>query len=169
MKWRRWVEPSSASRGNPSNRASGLSPATDPRTGRTRVVEAAARTHGWIRLLRLPPRPGRSFAAVVHNTEAGITALNCRDYQYLGLLDADLEFEAGYFETLLHRFETNPRLGLAGGVVITSAALAIAFHAIFTTSPGPVQLFRRECFESLGGLVAIPRGDGMRLLAPWPG
>ena len=131
--------------------------------GTNELVEAAARVHSWIRLLRLPPRPGRSFAAVVHNTEAGIQALTTRDYRYLGLLDADLDFQADYFETLIRRFEANSRLGLAGGVVIDTGRPRNRFPRNRIDVPGAVQLFRRECFERLGGLVAIPEGgwDGL--------
>lgn len=126
--------------------------------GTNEAVEAASRSHGWIRLLSLPRRPGRSFAAVVHNTEAGVNALSCRDYQYLGLLDADLDFQVDYFETLISRFETNPRLGLAGGVVIDPGRPRNRFPRNRIDIPGAVQLFRRDCFERLGGLVAIPEG-----------
>jgi poly-beta-1,6-N-acetyl-D-glucosamine synthase len=126
--------------------------------GTNEVVEAATRVHDWIRLLSLPSRPGRSFAAVVHNTEAGVNALKCHDYQYLGLLDADVAFKAEYFETLISRFEANPRLGLAGGVVIDRARPKNRFPRNRIDVPGAVQLFRRDCFERLGGLVAIPEG-----------
>ena len=126
--------------------------------GTNELVEAAAQVHGWIRLLLLPSRPERSFAAVVHNTEAGVGALHCRDYDYLGLLDADLDFAGNYFETLIRRFEADPTLGLAGGVVIDCGTPRNRFPRNRIDVPGAVQLFRRDCFERLGGLVAIPEG-----------
>jgi poly-beta-1,6-N-acetyl-D-glucosamine synthase len=126
--------------------------------GTNEIVEAAAKAAGQIRLLRLPSRPERSFAAVVHNTEAGVRALACRSYQYIGLLDADLDFQPDYFETLIRRFENNPKLGLAGGVVIDRGRPRDIFPRNRIDIPGAVQLFRRECFERLGGLVAIPEG-----------
>ena len=49
--------------------------------GTDAIVRAAAAEHPWIRLLALEPRPGRSFAAVVHNTERGIRHLDYRDYR----------------------------------------------------------------------------------------
>ena len=99
----------------------------------------------------------------MHNTEAGIQALTSRNYQYLGLLDADLDFQADYFETLIQRFEANSRLGLAGGVVIDVGRPRDRFPRNRIDVPGAVQLFRRDCFERLGGLVAIPEGgwDGL--------
>jgi hypothetical protein len=126
--------------------------------GTNELVEKAASTYGWIRLLSLPGRPERSFAAVVHNTELGVNSLKCRDYQYLGLLDADLDFQSDYFATLIGRFEANPRLGLAGGVVIDRGTPRDRLPRNRFDVPGAVQLFRRDCFERLEGLVAIPEG-----------
>jgi glycosyltransferase involved in cell wall biosynthesis len=126
--------------------------------GTNEAVEAASRIHGWIRLVDLAPRVGRSFAAVVRNTEIGIGALKSRDYDYIGLLDADLEFQDDYFETLIRRFDTNPRLGLAGGVVIDVGTPRDRFPRNRIDVPGAVQFFSRACFERLGGLVPIPEG-----------
>lgn len=126
--------------------------------GTNGIVGAAAREHPWIRLLALPPRVGRDFAAVVKNTERGVRTLEFRDYGFLGLLDSDVTFQTDYFEQLIRRFETNPRLGLAGGVVIDVGTPRDRFPRNRHDVPGAVQFFRRTCFESLGGLVAIPEG-----------
>ena len=127
------------------------------------IVRAAAAEHPWIRLLALEPRPGRSFAAVVHNTEKGIRHLACGDYAYLGLLDSDVTFQRDYFEQIIRRFEADPELGLAGGVVIDIGLPRDRFPLNRQDVPGAVQFFRRECFEKIGGLLPIPEGgwDGM--------
>jgi len=127
------------------------------------IVRHAAEAHPWIRLLALAPRPSRSFAAVVHNTEAGIRHLNSSEHHFLGLLDADVTFEADYFAQLLRRFEEKPSLGLAGGVVIDIGLPRDHFPRNRVDVPGAVQFFRRECFERIGGLIPIPEGgwDGM--------
>lgn len=126
--------------------------------GTNELVAAARKAHGWIRLLALPSRTGRSFAAVVQNTEAGVRFLDARDYQYIGLLDADVDFQADYFERLLGHFEADPRLGLAGGVVIDPGKPRHLLPRNRRDVPGAVQMFRRECFERLGRLIAIPEG-----------
>jgi poly-beta-1,6-N-acetyl-D-glucosamine synthase len=127
------------------------------------IVRRAAEENPWIRLLALTPRPGRSFAAVVYNTETGIRNLEFRDYAYLGLLDSDVEFQADYFELIMRRFEAEPALGLAGGVVIDVGLPKDRFPRNRIDVPGAVQFFRRECFERIGGLIPIPEGgwDGM--------
>lgn len=131
--------------------------------GTEAIIRAAAAVHPWIRLLALAPRPGRSFAAVVHNTETGIRHLECADYDFIGLLDSDVEFQTDYFEELMRRFAAEPALGLAGGVVIDVGLPKDRFPRNRQDVPGAVQFFRRECFERIGGLIPIPEGgwDGM--------
>jgi len=131
--------------------------------GTDEIVRLASAKHPWIRLLPLAPRLTRSFAAVVHNTEAGIRYLNFEDYHYLGLLDADVTFQADYFEQLMRHFEAEPTLGLAGGVVIDVGRPRDCFPSNRRDVPGAAQFFRRECYELIGGLIPIPEGgwDGM--------
>lgn len=132
---------------------------SDGSTDRTNeIVAAAAVEHPWIRLLALPPRHGRDFAAVVKNTEHGISSLQFREYGYVGLLDSDVTFQPDYFAQIIRRFEENPRLGLAGGVVIDVGTPRERLPRNRHDIPGAVQFFRRECFESLGRLIAIPEG-----------
>jgi poly-beta-1,6-N-acetyl-D-glucosamine synthase len=132
---------------------------SDGSTDRTdEIVQAAAAVHPWIRLFSLPPRAERNFAAVVHATEAGIRALTVKEYAYIGLLDSDVRFQPDYFAKVIEFFASTPRLGLAGGVVIDVGLPKDRFPRNRYDVPGAVQFFRRECFEKLGGLVAIPEG-----------
>jgi len=121
-------------------------------------VEAAARAYPWIRLVQLPIRANRSFSAVVQATETGVKMLTSARYAYIGLLDADLRFAPDYFERLIERFEQKPRLGLAGGMVVDVGTSKQQLPRNVDDVPGAVQFFRRTCFDSLGGLVAIPEG-----------
>jgi biofilm PGA synthesis N-glycosyltransferase PgaC len=138
---------------------------SDGSTDRTdQIVQAHAAEAGFLRLLRLENRPARNFASVVFALEAGIAALKTEDYGFIGLLDGDVKFGPDYYEQILSRFQNDPRLGLAGGLVIdccqgrrrrqTQSLKDVA---------GAVQLFRRECYGSLGGLVPLPEGgwDGI--------
>src|ERR1035437_9046662 len=132
---------------------------SDGSTDRTdEIVRAATVVEPWIRLLPLPPRAQRSFAAVVHATEAGVRALAVRGYEYIGLLDSDVRFQPDYFKRVIDCFERSPRLGLAGGVVIDVGLPKDRLPRNRQDVPGAVQFFRRACFEGLGGLLAIPEG-----------
>lgn len=132
---------------------------SDASTDRTEeIVRLAAAQNPWIRLVCLRSHQRRSFASVVHATEAGVKALTVDNYHYIGLLDADIRLEPTYFERVIERFESSPRLGLAGGMVLDVGESKNGPPRNCLDVPGAAQFFRRECFEQLGGLLAIPDG-----------
>lgn len=123
------------------------------------IISRYARQYSFIRLLQLTHRPTRSFSSVVFATEAGIRAVSTADFEFIGLLDGDLRFDADYFEKLIARFDADPQLGLAGGIavdVVNNRRIWQRQH--LKDVAGAVQFFERSCFESLGGLIAIPEG-----------
>ena len=123
------------------------------------IVQRYAATHKFINFIRVQGNQERSFASVVHVTEAGVKALKSKNYDYLGLLDADVRFGPDYYEALLKHFTMDPNLGLAGGLVLDVVSGGIGKgRQNMNDVAGATQFFRRECFESLGGLVAIPEG-----------
>jgi len=122
------------------------------------IVQKACSENPWIKCVNLQPREKPSFAAVVQNTELGISQIATADYEFLGLLDSDVEFQKDYFEILIDEFRNNKRLGLAGGVAIDIGKPKNVLPRNRQDVPGALQFFRRDCFESLGGLIAIPEG-----------
>ena len=127
------------------------------------IVRSYAANHPFIKLLRLEQRPKRSFASVVFALEAGIGVLQCKDYQFIGLLDSDIKFGPDYYEQIIARFKADSKLGLAGGLVVdcVNGVRASSLHSkgqSLRDVAGAVQFFSRECFEKLGGLLAVPEG-----------
>jgi poly-beta-1,6-N-acetyl-D-glucosamine synthase len=133
---------------------------SDESTDRTdEIINEYAAKHPFIRLHRLTRRPERNFASVVFAVESGIKTLRTTDYGYIGLLDADVRFAPTYYEEILSRFVADAKLGLAGGLVVDCiAGVRYPSHQSLKDVAGAVQFFSRKCFESLGGLVAIPEG-----------
>jgi poly-beta-1,6-N-acetyl-D-glucosamine synthase len=133
---------------------------SDGSTDRTdEIIGSYAARFPFINFVRLANRPKRNFASMVFTVREGLAALKSKDYEFLGMLDADIRFNHNYYEEILRRFTADPHLGLAGGVVIdchperrrsgTFAPEEVA---------GGVQFFRRECFEIVGGPLPIPEG-----------
>lgn len=123
------------------------------------IVKRYAQNLPWLRLIQLTNRPARNFASVVFATETGIQSLRTKDYAFLGLLDADVCLPADYYAQILARFAADPRLGLAGGLVIDIVdGRRIRSRQYMQDVAGAVQFFRRNCFEALGGLTALPEG-----------
>jgi poly-beta-1,6-N-acetyl-D-glucosamine synthase len=129
-----------------------------------KIVNRYAADNSWIELVRMPERPERSFSGKVLAFNAGLQRVKDLPYDLVGSLDADLSFSEDYFEYLLAKFEANSRLGV-GGTPFTegNATYDYRFTSIEHVS-GACQLFRRECFEAIGGYTPI-KGGGIDLVA----
>jgi hypothetical protein len=127
-------------------------------------VEQYAARHQWIELVRMPDRGERHFASKVLAFKAGFARVSGTDYDVIGNLDADVTFDEDYFHFLLNKFAENPRLGVAGTPFREgSKPYDYRFVSVEHVS-GACQLFRRECFEQIGGYVPIKSG-GIDLVA----
>ncbi len=139
---------------------------SDGSTDRTdEIVERFLPDRPWLELLRLPPRAERNFAAKVHAFDAGYARVRHLPFAVVGNIDADVSFPADFMAFLLGKFETMSELGVAGTHYVEGD-----FHS-FTDSyinvhhvNGQIQLFRRACFEEIGGYVPI-RGGGIDWVA----
>ena len=122
------------------------------------IVTRYVALHPWIELVRMPERTERHFAGKVGAFNAGLERVRHLNYDVIGNLDGDVSFDADYFDFVLKRFAENPRLGV-GGTPFTEGSFQYDYR--FTSIEhvsGQVQLFRRACFEGIGGYV--PRKVG---------
>jgi hypothetical protein len=108
----------------------------------------------------MPEHRDRTFAAKVHCFNAGLQTMADLPFDVVGSLDADISFGPDYFEFLLHRFSENPRLGVAGTPFVENGSHYDYRFTNIEHVSGACQLFRRECFEEIGGYVPI-RGGGI--------
>jgi glycosyltransferase involved in cell wall biosynthesis len=134
---------------------------SDGSTDRTdEIVREYAACHSFIRLHRITKPHARNFGAQVDAINTGVALLNGEEYGYIGNLDADITLEPTYFERLLQKFEGDADLGLAGGWICEDRRghFPPRKHNSVRSVPHAIQLFRRNCFESLGGYVPFPYG-----------
>ncbi len=134
---------------------------SDGSTDRTdEIVREYADRHEFISLLRLEDRHALSFASKVNALNSGFAQLTTVEYGFMGILDADVFVEPFYYRTLLDRFNRDPELGLAGGLVYdqhqgrSEARVGNSIRSV----AGAIQLFRRECHEVLGGFLPLEYG-----------
>ena len=138
---------------------------SDGSTDRTdEIVRAYARSRDFIELLRMPEHRGRNFAAKVECFDAGRALLAGIDYDIIGNLDADVSFGPDYFEYLLARFAENPRLGVAGTAFVENGGRYDYRYTNIEHVSGQCQLFRRKCFEDIGGYIPL-KGGGIDWVA----
>ena len=88
-------------------------------------------------------------------------------WDFIAKLDGDLSFEPDYFERCLGEMLGDRQIGIAGGTccVVRDGVL----EPEFAGEPGfhvrgPSKIYRRECFERIGGLVAATGWDTIDLV-----
>jgi glycosyltransferase involved in cell wall biosynthesis len=122
------------------------------------IVRRYCELHNWIQLVRAPERTERNFAGKVHAFNAGWAALQCLDFDVVGSLDADITFEPDFFQVLLDKLRSDPRLGVVGAPFVDeNNSYDFRFSNVEHVS-GACQLFRKSCFRDIGGYVPIPGG-----------
>jgi biofilm PGA synthesis N-glycosyltransferase PgaC len=139
----------------------------DGSTDRTaQIVEGYASRYQWIELSRSPERIDRSFAGKVHAFNAGLERARSLEFDVIGNLDADLSFDPEYLEFLIGKFAEDPRLGVAGTPFTEDDGYDTARDSFEGENhvAGGCQLFRRQCFEEVGGYIPN-RGGGIDWIA----
>ncbi len=126
--------------------------------GTDEIVQKYAAQCSWLELVRMPERQERHFAGKVHAFNEGYARVKHLPYDLIGSLDADISFDAEYFSFLLGKFAANPRLGLAGTPHTENNRMYDYRFASLEHVSGACQLFRRECFEAIGGYLPLKAG-----------
>ena len=127
----------------------------DGSTDRTaKIAENYAARFPWIELVRRPQRLDRSFAGKVHAFNAGLERVRSVPFDVVGNLDADLWFDPDYLEFLMEKFSEDPKLGVAGTPFLENGydSARDSFEGENHVAGG-CQLFRRKCFEDIGGYI----------------
>jgi poly-beta-1,6-N-acetyl-D-glucosamine synthase len=133
----------------------------DNSTDRTaEIVRSYLADNPFIQLIDNASRQSeRSFSSKSKAIAYAYESLRALDFDYFGNLDADIGLEPTYYESILSRMEANPSLGLAGGIRydLINGKFELRDNARNSVG-GPIQLFRRECYEMIGGYMALPYG-----------
>jgi len=114
----------------------------------------------WIELFRMPERRERTFAGKAHAFNAGYARLGALNYDVIGNLDADISFDPEYIANLLIKFAENTKLGVGGTAYREGSDTTYDYRfASVEDVPGACQLFRRKCFEEIGGYPPLKGGN----------
>ena len=122
------------------------------------IVRRYLADNKWIELVRMPECKERNFAGKVHAFSAGCTRVTDLEYDVIGNLDADVSFEKEHFRHLVSKFAEHPELGVAGAPFREGT---FQYDYKFTNIEnvwGGCQLFRRNCFEDIGGYKPVMGG-----------
>lgn len=134
---------------------------SDGSTDRTdEIVSKYAEKYEFIQLMRANTHSERNFGSKVDAFNFGYQRLKNIKYDYIGNLDADITFESDYFERIIGKFNSNSKLGVAGGWIheLHNGKYRERWGNRIKNVPGAIQLFRRKCFEEIGGYIPFEKG-----------
>jgi glycosyltransferase involved in cell wall biosynthesis len=126
--------------------------------GTDEIVREYTAKNPWIELVRTAERKERHFAGKVHAFNAGYELVKDLDFEIVGNLDADVSFEPDLFEFLIARMNENAQLGVAGAPFREGNFQYDYRYSNIENVWGGCQLFRRECYEGIGGYVPLKGG-----------
>jgi glycosyltransferase involved in cell wall biosynthesis len=134
----------------------------DGSTDRTpEILARETAQHPWIEVITRKDRGHRALGGgVVDAFNAGLARASELPWDFVVKLDADLSFEADYFERMLRRFAINPRLGMASGkTFLVEGGKKRIEYCHDEHVRGPAKMYRRSVFEAIGGLEAVRGWD----------
>jgi poly-beta-1,6-N-acetyl-D-glucosamine synthase len=127
------------------------------------IIDEYAGRYSWIRSVH---RQNRGFrkpgGGVVEAFNEGYQTLQAEDWDFIIKFDGDLSFDPDYFERCFRNFVDNPKLGIGGGTIcyvvdgVKEFEEAPAFHV-----RGATKIYRRSCWEAIGGFWPAPGWDTM--------
>ena len=138
--------------------------------GTREILEGAAQSMPFLRVVSAPEFPMRegadrlSHAAAPRVFNYGLSLAGA--FGYVGKLDGDVELPPDYFERLLAEFRSDPRLGIAGGVVVEQHAGEWQVHGASHLAHvrGALRLYRAECLKAVGGVREVLGWDGIDIV-----
>ena len=123
------------------------------------IAKRYAARHSFVDFVRREGDLRANFRSKVLAFNLGLERLKGIQYDFVGNLDADISLDPDYFRRLLDKFDENPRLGVAGGQVWEEKHGTLVMHNYRSYSvAGAVMLFRRSCYEAIGGYVPLVLG-----------
>jgi len=130
--------------------------------GTAETAAALAAEHDCIRVVRAPPGPpARRGAPVVRALHAGLEALDGA-HPVVAKVDADVSFDATYFERLLQAFDADPQLGLASGSCYEQVDGAWREQTVTGTHVwGAARAYRWACLQDVLPLDERMGWDGL--------
>jgi glycosyltransferase involved in cell wall biosynthesis len=128
--------------------------------GTDEIVRGYAARCEFIQFRRVDSTEPRGTVRKVKALDVGYRELQGLNYTLLGNVDADVSLPKCYFELLGKRFQSDPALGIGGGLIyekhrgefrprLSNNERSVAHAA---------QVVRRECYEEIGGYLPLKYG-----------
>jgi glycosyltransferase involved in cell wall biosynthesis len=133
-----------------------------------KIIQSYVSKYDWIKSIRLPTHPRDIIFHVSYVYKYGFDYLlkyceeNKVEYNFIASLDADTILETEYFEKILHKFETNEKLGIASGGLYHEMDGKLTISTKVENFPsGTGRVWSKKCFFDTGGFSLEPSADSI--------
>jgi glycosyltransferase involved in cell wall biosynthesis len=124
------------------------------------IIQNLSKNYSWIKCIELKAGSRDLGVHVSHVYRSGFNyAINyCNEnninFEYIGVVDADIILDNAYFENLIAELEKNPNLGVCSGLIGNIVDGDIIYTSFREDLPsGGARLWRKQCFEETGGYL----------------
>ena len=114
----------------------------------------------FVEVRSMPADSVRNFGSKASALNSGYEEVRHLDFDFVAILDADVALAPAYYEWVMEEFARSPALGLSGGMLwerMGRHVLPLSSNPRWSVS-GPIQIFRRLCWEKIGGYLPLVRG-----------
>jgi glycosyltransferase involved in cell wall biosynthesis len=124
------------------------------------IIKNYTNNHKWIKYVYREKKPEQTyFASNVYAIKKGTEYISNIDYDYLAILDADITLPPDYYQNIANVLTTNKNLGIVSGNCADKIGDQIIKHLYDRRSCAKaVIVFRRECYEQIGGFIPMKYG-----------
>jgi biofilm PGA synthesis N-glycosyltransferase PgaC len=125
-----------------------------------KIIGKFAAEYPFIQLHSADSRGGRNFGSQYKALQAAYELAKHLKFEFIAIQDADLApKQEDYYEVLLGEFQRNSQLGIASGFVYECPNGAWECRKSNSKdSTAGCAIFRRSCFEQIGGYTPLPYG-----------
>jgi len=120
-----------------------------------RIAKECAKNFSWLEIIRIESSknhlPGEKIVTAFN---FGLNNIDMDDFDFIGKFDADILLPNNYFENISTVFLKQDKVGIAGGNLYIKEGENWIFENISSKKKvrGPIKLYRKECFNDIGGL-----------------
>lgn len=127
------------------------------------ILAEYAQRFPWIRVITRSDRGDRKLGGgVIDAFYTGYDSIQPADFEYVCKFDLDLDIPPTYFEELMRRMESDPRIGTASGKPYMELQGRLVPEVCGDeNSVGMIKFYRTSCFEQIGGFVRELMWDGI--------
>lgn len=125
-----------------------------------KVIKQYAKEYKWIQYIYRTKESSQSYySSNVYAIMTGYEQVETINYDFLAVLDADISLPKDYYEQIFDKFRQDEKLGVASGVYqdLVNGKLRKVLNDRRST-PKAIQVFRKECFEQIGGYLPLKYG-----------